>query len=36
MFGDVSAAERIKADRCAAGEEFTYRLMKAFSAAGAP
>ena len=28
--------ERIKADRFAEGEEFTYRLMKAFSAAGAP
>ena len=28
--------ERIKADRFAEGEEFTYRLMKAFSAPGAP
>jgi acetylornithine deacetylase/succinyl-diaminopimelate desuccinylase-like protein len=28
--------ERIKADRFAEGSEFAYRLMKAFSAAGAP
>lgn len=28
--------ERIRADRFAAGGEFTYRLMRAFSAAGAP
>ena len=28
--------ERIKADRFGEGSEFTYRLMKAFSAAGAP
>ena len=28
--------ERIKADRFVEGGEFTYQLMKAFSAAGAP
>jgi acetylornithine deacetylase/succinyl-diaminopimelate desuccinylase-like protein len=28
--------ERIKADRFAEGTEFAYRLMKAFSAPGAP
>ena len=28
--------ERIKADRFAEGSEFAYRLMKAFSTAGAP